>query len=337
MKNLELIAYAKQNALSGKNLDRASIIQLLGIPPDSPECEKLGKAARKVSSAITGDQAYLSGSIGVDFAPCSMSCEYCSMGKKWGIVQKTTQYTDEQVMEWANQYVAAGARRITLRTTEFYSPEVLGVLTAQIKKSVPGEYEVGLNMGEFDLETANRLYEYGVDYIYHTVRLGEGKNTRFTVEERLKTIQAVLDSPLQLHFCVEPIGVEHSDEEIADRIMMTIDYCATGAGCMARVPVKGTPLGALPQISERRMAQIAAVLRLAKCTGDISVHPPCELAVEWGCNSLTIEVGANPRDPEYCPDSEWKHFTAQRAKTWFQKHGYQFSNTLECRNKCVNP
>ena len=329
-----IIARAKQNVLLGKNLDRESVLELLAIDPNSPECDELGKAAREVSSAITGDKAYLSGSIGVDFAPCSMSCEYCSLGEKWGIVQGEMKYTDEQIVDWVKQYISFGTRRITLRTTEFYSPETLGILTEKIKKSVPGKYEIGLNLGEFDLDAANRMYERGVDYIYHTVRLGEGKNTKFTVDERMATIKAIVDSPLHLHFCVEPIGVEHSSEEIADRVMMCIDFCATGAGCMARVPVKGTPLGELPPLPERRMAQIAATLRLAKGSGDIAIHPPSELAVEWGCNSLTIEVGANPRDNEYNPDSEWKQFTAERAKEWFVKHGYQFSTELNYDNEC---
>jgi hypothetical protein len=154
-------------------------------------------------------------------------------------------------------------------------------------------------------------------------------NTKFAIADRLATMQAVKDSPLKLNFCVEPLGIEHSNEEIADRFLLGCEYGATRIGSMARVPVKGTPLADLPQISERRLAQITAVIRLASGTGDVSVHPPCEEAVAWGCNSLCIEIGANPRDTEYVPDSEWKHFTAMQAKAWFEKYGYKFCNKNE--------
>lgn len=324
MTDLELIAYAKQNALAGKTLDKESIIRLLSILPGSPEAEALGKAARKVTAVLTGDQGYLWCAIGIDLKPCRMSCEFCSLGEQWGIVREESEYSTEEIIQRVKKFVAIGARWIVLRTTEFYSLKDLGILVAQIKKEVPGAYEIGINVGEFDLATANYLHRSGVDIVYHNVRLGEGKNTRFSAEERLATIQAIKDSPLRLAFSVEPVGIEHTNEEIADLLVMAGEYGSVVTGCMGRIPVQGTPLGNLPQVSEQRLAQIGAVSRLANGSGDVCVYPPSEQAVAWGSNVLIIETGAIPRDSECLSNNEWKQFNVDKASSWFHKHGYRF-------------
>ncbi|UWG97606.1 MAG: radical SAM protein [Candidatus Dehalobacter alkaniphilus] len=323
MTDLELIDFAKQNALAGKTLDKASIVQLLSIQPDSPADKALGKAAREVAASVTGNRGYLWGAIGLDAVPCSMNCEFCSLGEKWGIVQESKKISDEEIMAKVKQFAEIGASWIILRTTEFYDLKKLGTFAARIKKKVPGQYLLGINVGEFDLETANYLYKSGVDIVYHTVRLGEGKNTRFSIEERLETIRAIRESPLQLAFSVEPVGIEHTNEEIADLIVVACENGSVQTGGMARIPVKGTPLGDLPQVSDERMAQIGAVIRLANGQGDVCIYPPSEQALEKGANVLIIETGAIPRDSDCYSEKEWKQFSADKARAWFDKHGFQ--------------
>ena len=55
MTNLELIAYAEQNAQSGTLLTHDQIVQLLSIEPESAEWSALGAAARRVAHTLTGD------------------------------------------------------------------------------------------------------------------------------------------------------------------------------------------------------------------------------------------------------------------------------------------
>ena len=189
---------------------------------------------------------------------------------------------------------------------------------------MPGSYEIGLNVGEFDLEKANALHRAGVDFIYHSLRLGEGRDTRFNPVERLKTLGAVKDSPLKLVFLVEPIGVEHSNEEIADICLCAIEHKAIVTGGMARVPVPGTPLGVHPQISENRLAQIVAVTRLAggSRVPDICVHPATPKALRFGANVAVVETGSIPRDSCCLPKEKWNQFDAQTAEKWFEQAGY---------------
>ncbi len=332
----ELFAFiekAERNVLDGKALERAELVRLLSIDPDSEACERLGQAARRVASHVTGDRAYLWGAMGVDYKACPMNCDFCSLGEAWGIVatDRERDFSEEEIIESVRDYAENKVRWIVLRTTEFYSLDVLSELIGKIRGAVPGSYEIGLNVGEFDLEKANALHRAGVDFIYHSLRLGEGRDTRFNPVERLKTLGAVKDSPLKLVFLVEPIGVEHSNEEIADICLCAIEHKAVVTGGMARVPVPGTPLGVHPQISENRLAQIVAVTRLAggSRVPDICVHPATPKALRFGANVAVVETGSIPRDSCCLPKEKWNQFDAQTAEKWFEQAGYTLCAGLE--------
>lgn len=332
----ELFAFiekAERNVLDGKALERAELVRLLSIDPDSEACERLGQAARRVASHVTGDRAYLWGAMGVDYKACPMNCDFCSLGEAWGIVEADSErdFSEEEIIESVRDYAENKVRWIVLRTTEFYSLDVLSELIGKIRGAVPGSYEIGLNVGEFDLEKANALHRAGVDFIYHSLRLGEGRDTRFNPVERLKTLGAVKDSPLKLVFLVEPIGVEHSNEEIADICLCAIEHKAIVTGGMARVPVPGTPLGVHPQISENRLAQIVAVTRLAggSRVPDICVHPATPKALRFGANVAVVETGSIPRDSCCLPKEKWNQFDAQTSEKWFEQAGYTLCAGLE--------
>lgn len=325
MKALELIEKAKDSALKGRVLDRESIISLLQIDPESEECQLLGDAARSVATEICSDRAYLWAAIGVDFKPCPMNCDYCSLGEKWGIVKEERVLEEREVIELVSQFIKQGVRWIVLRSTQFYSLDKLLELSALIRKEVQGDYELGLNVGEFDERIALRMTDAGLGFVYHTLRLREGVNTRFDPDERLATLEAVKKSPLKLVYLVEPLGIEHTNEEIADSFLTAMKYGASVTGCMERIPVPGTPLGELPAISERRLAQVIAVTRLAAGihAPDICVHRASMLAMEWGANVTVVETGAVPRDTCCSSKENWKGFTPEAAKEWFESCDYQ--------------
>ena len=155
------------------------------------------------------------------------------------------------------------------------------------------------------------------------MRLREGVDTIFDPAERRATLEAIRDSKLDLGFWVEPVGPEHSNQELAEKILETISYNTRVCGVMARIPVKGTPLGEYPQISDERLAQITAVLRLAcgNRAKDICAHPAIELAVEYGANVLTLETGAVPRNAKFT-DGYWLGLDADQAKEWLGRNGY---------------
>lgn len=325
MKTKDLIRRVKENTLAGIPPDRDTILRLLALDPDSEEGELLGKAAREVASALCRDRAYLWTAIGVDVRSCAMNCGFCSLGERWGIIKEEGERTTEEILRDVRQFAGQGARWIVLRTTQFYSQQRVLELARILRKQAGGDYELGLNIGEFGPEDALRMEDAGLTFIYHTLRLGEGRDTRFRPEERLATLRTVRDSGLELVFLVEPIGPEHTDGEIADAFLTAMEYGASVTGAMARVPVPGTPLGSIPQISEKRLAQVIAVTRLAAGirAPDICVHPGSALAMEWGANVTVVERGAIPRDSRCSSVEDWNGFTTAAATEWFESAGYR--------------
>lgn len=226
----------------------------------------------------------------------------------------------------AEYFVSHGARFLVLRTTEFYSQEELMNLVNELRSRVPGKYEIILNIGEFDQDGARRMYETGVSGIYHSCRLREGEDTPFDPQLRLSTMESVFRSPLKLISLVEPVGIEHTADELADNLLRIVQYEPEISGAMARTPVPGTPLGTLPMIDENRLAHLIAVFRLScgHVVKDICVHPPSLAALQSGANVVVVEAGAIPRDTESA-EGDWQGFTPQDAVGLFTEAGYEWS------------
>ncbi len=320
----DVIEYARENALRGNILDRDNIIALLEINPDSSLVEKLGKAAREVAAEITGNSGRVWASIGVDYAPCPVNCHFCSFGEKWGLIQEEYRWSAAEIIDLAEKFLYGGAKWITLRTTEYYSLSDVTALAKDLKTTIPGDYGIVANTGELNDQTAKLLMNSGISIIYHSLRLREGIDTGLSVKSRLETLASVQASPLDLAFLVEPVGSEHTAAELADVFLTAMKYGARLSGAMARVPVQGTPLGHIPAVSERRLAQIAAVTRLAAGSNapDICIHPASELALAWGANVVVVEAGAIPRDTGNSKD-EWQRFDLNTAAAWFKQAGYK--------------
>ena len=132
-----------------------------------------------------------------------MNCTFCSLGEAWGIVDKEVSYSEEEIITQIRQYVSCGVRFIVLRTTEFYSIDTLCQFIRDIRTQVAGEYELVLNIGEFDVATAQKIYENGVSGIYHALRLREGRDTAFDPAQRNDTLGSVHRSP--------PVSYTHLD------------------------------------------------------------------------------------------------------------------------------
>lgn len=329
------IRQALDACLSGEGLGKERIVELLSVDPDSPDAEYLRQCGGEAARRITGGAAYLWGALGIDQVPCSMNCRFCSFGEAWNLVKTDTRYSEREILQQVEALVKAGARFIVLRTTEFYSIEDLCEKIRNIRAKIPGDYEIVLNTGEFNLRTAESMHAAGVSGIYHALRLREGIDTGFDPQERLDTLQAVHDSPLRLISLVEPAGPEHTDEELAEAFLVTARYGAYVSGTMARVPVKGTPLGHTPMLPENRIAQLTAVFRLAAGwkIPNICVHPASDKAVLAGANVIVIESGAIPRDGEFTKEA-WNAFTIEKGKAMFTRAGYRVHNKEFVEKSC---
>ena len=324
---MKIIEEAKKLALKDIPLSKEKIIELLEIPLGSDEDKLLRQVAYDVAMKKSNGKAYIWSAVGADYAPCIMNCKFCSFGKNWGIVKNPVHYSTNEIVEKVRIFVEEGARFIVLRTTEFYSVSKLLEIVKVIRKEIKGDYEIIFNVGELDMTISNLMVETGVNGVYHACRIREGVDTPFDPWDRINTMGNIHRSGLKLISLVEPIGIEHSNEEIANNFLQILKFGAEISGAMARIPVLGTPFGKIEQISDSRLAQIIAVLRLSggNIVKDICVHPATSEALKSGANIVVVETGAIPRDKDLELDS-WHGTDMKKAKKMLKEAGYTVCN-----------
>jgi biotin synthase len=125
--------------------------------------------------------------------------------------------------------------------------------------------------------------------------LREGIDTHVTPEQRIRTIETIRIAGMDWYTSCEPIGPEHSPEEVAAQIHLGVRLGCHQHAAMRRFPVPGSPLFKYGQIPLARLAQIVAVVALASLncntTQSIAVHEPNLLGLMSGANALYPEAG----------------------------------------------
>ena len=136
-----------------------------------------------------------------------------------------------------------GANALFLMATGDYPLGKYIELSKEVKSRLQQDTVMMANIGDFKDEEAEKLKEAGFMGIYHAVRTGEGRDTKIPPETRLKTIQAAKGAALQIGTCVEPIGPEHSVEEIAEKIIIGRKIKPCYSGAMRRIWTMPSPFG----------------------------------------------------------------------------------------------
>ena len=154
---LRKIDEAYQKALSGSVLDKQEIIDLLSVPVGSDECAYLCRKANEAAHVLTHDTAYLWGAIGLDYAPCPKSCDFCSFGAAWHLIKEPKVFALPEILDQVREYVRCGVHFIVLRTTQYYPLERLCEYVRTIRQEVEGSYELILITHHRRITLMNRL------------------------------------------------------------------------------------------------------------------------------------------------------------------------------------
>lgn len=208
--------------------------------------------------------------------------------------------TPEQAVAYARQFEMDGANAVFIMSTARYPFNLILEIGEEVRRNLKPETTLIANVGDQTLKNSIRLKDAGFSGVYHAVRLREGIDTGIAAEKRKQSIRNFMEAGLEVGTCVEPVGPEHTNEELAEMIEFTASLNPSYSGAARRIPIPGTEMAARGSISEWRMAQIVAVTRLGmprsvmgNCT-----HEPCTLGAIAGANLFWAEVGANPRDIE---------------------------------------
>ena len=289
-----------ERVLAGQPTSREDSMFLLGFRADSVEAGLVRAAADAASRRRFRNEALLLGQIGVATAPCPGNCRFCVFGKGHTHFPES-KLSREEIVARARAFADGGDLYALFLMTmhEFNFAELLDTVAAA-RGAIPSHTQIVVNIGDFDLSQARELKAAGVGGAYHVCRLREGTDTDLAPQARKATFKAIRESGLEFYYCCEPIGPEHSAEELVDQIFLGMDYGCFQHAAMRRVYLPDSPLAARGQITELRLAQVVAVVALATMgcaeTQNIAVHEPNLIGLTAGANVVYAETGANPRD-----------------------------------------
>lgn len=312
-------------ALSKQKLDPAELHTLLDLRTESVENYALMAAANQLTREMAGSEGMISGQVGLNVESCSKNCEFCSFGAKHNLIQHEFRLTEEQVEAQVKDWVKSGVNYISLMATADYEFEEFLKMSAVARKVMPAEMMLSANIGDFGREEARALKRLGYGRVYHVLRLGEGKYTDIDPQARIDSIEAAAAENLEIAFCIEPVGPEHTSREIAERIELSLHFKPTMMAAMRRIPIEGTEFAGSAIVSEMKMAQIMAVVRLAYAhhsgTKTFYIHEPSLLGLIAGANLLCAETSANPREV-YESGKKGRGFSVESCKNLLYNAGY---------------
>jgi len=284
----------------GHFLTRGEIVCLLETPPHSMDAGLIMAVADGVTRAASKGKAEVHAQIGLNVSPCPNNCLFCAFAARNGLFHESQGLLTEETVLLAFKAETDGANALFLMTTNDYPFERYLEVSKEVRKKLKRETVMIANIGDFGYEEAKQLKDAGYTGIYHAVRMGEGKDTQIDPQVRLRTIRAAREAGLLIGTCVEPVGPEHSTEEIADKILIGRNMRPCFSGAMRRINIPGSPLDRYGMISEYRLAFLVAVVRLAmgrEVVGNCT-HEPNLLGATTGANLFWAEAGTNPRDTE---------------------------------------
>lgn len=278
-------------------LTKSDAITLLSVENKSPEFYKLISKANELSRTQYSDKGYIFTQIGINSDPCTGNCKFCSLSSKNYSVEKQDTKSLEDILSIIKTIDFMKVSALFLMTTADYDKDVFINIGKEVKKMLPKDVTLVSNIGDFNEDYAIELKNAGFGAVYHIVRLREGVDTDIPKEQRINTLDSIKKAGLDLYYCIEPIGREHTYEEIADEMIRARDYQVDVMAIMGRIGVKNTKFEGDEPLSQLELTKIAAIARLVtNPQKSMNIHEPHSMTLLAGINQLYAEIGFNPRD-----------------------------------------
>lgn len=282
---------------NGVTLSKEDAIELLNINNASNDFYKLISKANELSRNQYQNKGYIFAQIGINASPCSGNCKFCSLAKDNYSVDSQFEKSTDEIISQVKIITDQNIEALFLMTTADFDKNKFLTIGESVRAVLPEKIRLIANIGDFGCEYAAKLKTIGFSGAYHIVRLREGVDTDIKKEIRINTLNAIKSAELDLYYCVEPIGREHTYDEIADEMIRAREYKVDVMAVMGRVGVKGTPYENAQDISDIELTKITAVTRIvSNPKKSMNVHEPKKTPLLAGVNQLYAEFGGNPRD-----------------------------------------
>lgn len=280
--------------------DKDDILYLLRLPHRSAAAGLVMASARELAREACDNRAEICVQIGINVSPCPRNCRFCSFAACNEVFSGASELTVTEVVDRCIRAEAEGANAVYLMATGDYPMERFVEVGQEVRRYLRPRTPLVANAGDLTPRWARAFKDAGFCAIYHAIRMGEGRDTSISASRRLKTLEAARDAGLRLATCVEPVGPEHTEEEILEKILLHREAQPCFSGAMRRIPIPGTAMAGRGQLSELRIGFIVAVIRLAMGLAVIGncTHEPNVVGAASGANLFWAEIGPNPRDVE---------------------------------------
>lgn len=286
-----------EKARSGAELSREDALALLHIETCSMEYYQLLAIANEQSRRMYEGKGSIYTQIGVEASPCPGNCDFCALAEKVFKKEDSFILPLDVTEKMVDILLEDKIDEILLMTTINFTNDDFLEYAAKVRSHLPKDMRFVANVGDFDLEYAKKLRQAGFTGVYHVCRLREGVDNELTLDMRIQSIEAACAAGLERYYCVEPIGPEHTYEEMVEEMARARHYGADVAAVMKRTCVPGTKLYCRGEISSAELAKICAVACLfIKPRRAMGVHEPDVLCLMAGANQVYAESSVNPRD-----------------------------------------
>lgn len=285
----------------GKGLTPSEALALLhGVPTRGDAFHALLKAADTLSRKQFGNMGEVHGQIGLNSERCSMNCQFCFFSESWSPLTEPYRLSKEEVLAHADTFQRQRVSSISIMSTADYEFDRFIHMGESVHRHLKGRTPLFANWGDLDMDQARAVKAAGFTFYYHAIRLGEGQTTGIAPEKRMKTIENAHKAGLLVGSCLEPIGPEHTFEEIVELLETMRELKISWMATMKRIPLCGNPLEKNGEISDEEFARVTAVTRLffGGALFTMAAHEPSALCLRAGANFLVAETGTNPRDAE---------------------------------------
>ena len=306
----------------GINLTKEDAVALLDTHNHSNEYYQILSKANELSRKEYGDRGYVFVQIGLNSDTCSGNCKFCSLSKDFFSAESVVNKSEHEILGEARKAIQQNIDALFLMTTADYDFDQYISISKKVKSILPESIKLVGNIGDFSAQKARILKNAGFAAMYHVVRLREGEDTDIPREKRISTLDAMKKEDLELYYCVEPIGPEHTYQEIADEMIRAREYGVNVMAVMRRVNVNETDYFPNQQVSDPEITKIAAVARMVtRPKVSMNIHEPLRLALIAGVNQLYAEVGVNPRDSKVDTEKN-RGYTVSQIKDMLADAGY---------------
>ncbi len=313
-----------EKGLEGNGLSEEEVLALYRVPETSKEAALIRWAGQELSLKASNGKAEIHAQIGLNSTVCPKNCKFCSFAICNNVRKGKYELPKEDVVEYAKIYEEEGANLILMLTTASYQFEKLVEMVQAVREVISPEMPLLVNTEDMNLERAKTLKAAGANGAYHAVRMREGVDTGIPVEDRMETFAALREAGLKLSTCVEPVGPEHTPEELTEATMRCISTNPLTAGVGKRISVPGTLLYDRGMITDVANANMVAIYRLATGLGlKLNCSANTVMTAAAGANLAWAEVGTNPRDTVERTENGGRGSSIEKMRKMFLASGWE--------------